>query len=296
MTYRQWQEKYLRELGGHYPEDEIRSVFELVLDLGLGVGRTAFHLNGMNSCSEQEDEQLENYLQRLIQKEPVQYVLGKCHFYGWEVEVGPGVLIPRQETEELVAWIVEDWRGEGMLRIADFGTGSGCIAISLAKSLGGSEVWGIDISGQALEIARRNAGLQGVELRGVEADMLAMGAADWPDSVDIMVSNPPYVRREEAGRMAAHVLDFEPHEALFVEAADPLIFYEAVLRLAGSRLAQNGAIYFEINEAFGQEMIALCHKHGFLSTELRKDLNGKDRMIKASKHRALITPEGAPVA
>ena len=283
MTYRQWQEKFLRELGGVYDAQEIRSVFGLVLELGLGIGRTAYHLNADKPCSLQEEQQLAGYLDRLLKHEPVQYVLGKAHFCGWEVLVAPGVLIPRQETEELIAWIIEDWRGRESVRIIDFGTGSGCIAISLAKSLSGSKVWGIDISERALELAGRNAALQGVELQGIEADMLAMGAADLPVSVDIMVSNPPYVMRGEASLMAAQVLDYEPHEALFVEEADPLVFYEAVLRLAGSRLAENGAVYFEINEAFGKEMIALCQKHGFHSTELRKDLNGKDRMIKASK-------------
>lgn len=283
MTYRQWQERYLQELGGLYEPEEIRSVYELVLELGLGLGRTAYHLHADKACSEQEGHQLAGYLERLLKNEPVQYVLGKCVFYGWEVEVESGVLIPRQETEELVAWIVEDWRGRAAVRVIDFGTGSGCIAVSLAKSLNGSQVWAVDISGRALEVAARNAELQGVELQGVKGDMLAMGAADLPDSVDIMVSNPPYVRRQEAGQMAANVLDFEPHEALFVEEADPLVFYEAVLRLAGSRLAPNGAIYFEINEAFGQEMTELCYKHGFTRVELRKDLNGKDRMVKARK-------------
>ena len=217
--------------------------------------------------------QLENF-------RPVQYVVGRTEFCGREFCVGEGVLIPRPETEELVDWVVKTSDG-GPCRILDIGTGSGCIAVSLATQLSESSVTALDISAQALDYARRNALLNGVSVDFVEGDILDerldLGL------FDIIVSNPPYVPASDAGRMCRNVLDYEPHNALFVPDDEPLLFYRAVSRFAHRSLRAGGRLFFEIYENAAHRTAAMLEDAGFADVEIRNDLNSKPRMIRCRK-------------
>jgi release factor glutamine methyltransferase len=220
-------------------------------------------------------------LNKLIQKMPVQYVLGETGFYGRKFFVNENVLIPRGETEELVDLVINDNRSNSV-NILDIGTGSGCIAVSLDRELPCARVYAVDISTEALKVATQNSDCNKADVLFVEYDIL--GNAEFPHDTkfDIIVSNPPYVRMSEKQHMHANVLEHEPHIALFVEDSSPLIYYEACLRFAGKYLAGKGKIYVEINEFLGAETLALFRNYGY-DAVLIKDLSGKDRIIKAIK-------------
>jgi release factor glutamine methyltransferase len=219
-------------------------------------------------------------LNKVIQKMPVQYVLGETEFYGRKFFVNENVLIPRCETEELVDLIINDNRS-GSVNILDIGTGSGCIAVSLDRELPGAKVYAVDISTEALKVATQNSDYNKAGVLFAGYDIL--GNAEFPHDTkfDIIVSNPPYVRMSEKQYMHANVLEHEPHIALFVEDSSPLVYYEACLRFAGNCLADKGKIYVEINEFLGAETLALFRNYGY-DAVLIKDLQGKDRIIKAS--------------
>lgn len=225
-------------------------------------------------------ENFEDVVSQLENFRPVQYVVGRTEFCGREFCVGEGVLIPRPETEELVDWVVKTADG-GPCRILDVGTGSGCIAVSLAARLSGSSVTALDISAQALDYARRNAELGGVSVDFVEGDILDerldLGL------FDIIVSNPPYVPASDAGLMCRNVLDYEPHNALFVPDDDWLLFYRAVSRFAGRSLRAGGRLFFEIYENAAHRTAAMLEENGFYDVEIRNDLNSKPRMIRCRK-------------
>ena len=220
-------------------------------------------------------------LSRLQKNEPIQYVLGKETFCGLDFEVDSNVLIPRPETRELVEWIVADRKSSASSHILDIGTGSGCISISLAKFLQGSKVEAWDISQGALDVARRNAQRNGVEVLFRHQDVL--DALPGGAIYDVIVSNPPYITEKEKLDMEANVLDWEPSTALFVPDADPLLFYRKIAELGLSMLKTGGALYFEINRAYGQETISMLESLNYSQIELRKDEWGNDRMIKAYK-------------
>jgi release factor glutamine methyltransferase len=231
---------------------------------------------------------------KLQNNEPLQHVLGYCEFYGRKFNCDRRALIPRPETEELVDWIISDWSTINKqptlnsqlptLNCLDIGTGTGCIALSLAKELSDTEVTALDISEEALSLARENAELLCVEnIKFVQGDILNHSSLHIPCSpFDIIVSNPPYVRECEKAEMEANVLDYDPHTALFVSDEDPLIFYRAIAEFALTHLAPNGALYFEINQYLGQETCDLLIGLGYKNVTLREDINGNARMIKAT--------------
>ncbi len=211
---------------------------------------------------------------------PVQHITGKAHFFGLDIKVNNNVLIPRPETEELVDWIIKEQKGTKELSILDIGTGSGCIAIALAKHLPGSEVRGLDISQAALEIAKINAVQNKVDIGLIRADILDEQLYRSNDRYDIIVSNPPYIRESEKSRMRNNVTDFEPPGALFVPDSDPFRYYSAILNLSQIQLEWGGAIYFEINEHLSAGFESWLKDLGYRDYEFRKDMNGKYRMVR----------------
>ena len=272
-----------------YDEREAKAIVRLVLEERFGLTLAEMlgaslneKLNIKNEKSNGEEE-LEDMMRRLEQGEPVQYVLGEAWFCGRRFHVKPGVLIPRPETEMLVEWVLEDKRlkikDEGLIDVLDIGTGSGCIAISLALGLPSASVVAWDVSDAALRIARANAEQLGAEVSFVKQDALAA-----PDDIarwDVIVSNPPYVCASEAAQMEPHVLKHEPHEALFVPDNDALLFYRAIAQYACRALKPGGRLFFEINPLYAAELSSLLKSMGFADVELRDDQFGKCRMIRA---------------
>lgn len=224
---------------------------------------------------------LETFLKRLEQSEPIQYVLGQADFYGLKFHVNQDVLIPRQETEELVYWILENHPSKQSLNVLDIGTGSGCIPITLKKHRPDWAITGVDVSIGALEIAQQNADRNGVEVAFRQMDVLGVESlsANW----DIIVSNPPYIPLDESRLMPGNVLKYEPRLALFVENEDSLLFYRKIADLSLNALSENGRLYFELNEYNAEEVKAMLLEKGYCKVELQKDINGKQRMISAQK-------------
>lgn len=230
-----------------------------------------------------QESLLEKGIQELLEHRPIQYVTGSSWFYGMELGVDSNVLIPRPETEELVEWIVEDVRAGRQAgdKILDIGTGSGAIPIAIKKELPRTEVWGIDVSEGALEVAGANAVRQKKTVHFEKVDVLDVTATALLPSFDIIVSNPPYICQHEQENMQEQVVAHEPSIALFVPDNDALLFYRQIGWLAKQKLHEGGALYFEINEAYGQETVQLLREQGFRDVVLKQDLFGKDRMIKA---------------
>lgn len=278
-TLRGYINEELKEL---YSEQEIRSFYFLVMEFLTGQPRTYILANKNNQLSETQTKEFEIIVSRLKKQEPLQYILGEEIFCGLPFKVNPRVLIPRPETEELVLWIADEYGERENLSVLDIGTGSGCIAVSVAKKLKLPQVSAYDVSPEALEVAQHNAQQNGVEMSFIQKDVLsdeflqARGA-----EFDIIVSNPPYVCESEKAQMELNVLGYEPSLALFVEDANPLVFYRNIALFARQNLKPGGALFFEINQAYGPEMKALLAELGFMEIELRQDIFGNDRMIKA---------------
>jgi release factor glutamine methyltransferase len=255
------------------------------------VGEDAFSFKNRSTTSQLDAAQMAHFeaiKARLLLGEPVQYILGKAYFYGLFFQVNPAVLIPRQETEELVAWVLEDLKQNKPASpiLLDIGLGSGCIGISIKKKYRDLVLWGIDLSAEALEVAQLNAReiLQHQDFHFVQADILTK--TEWsklPDQLDIVVSNPPYIPRQEAAIMPLHVRAHEPEMALFVTDDHPLVFYHVIAQLALERLRPGGALYFECNEFNALQLQNELSVSGFLSVELKKDLSNAWRMIKCIK-------------
>jgi release factor glutamine methyltransferase len=227
--------------------------------------------------------QWETVLAQLKSEKPIQYILGETEFYGLSFLVNENTLIPRPETEELVDWIIESQKlkvKSQKLKILDIGTGSGCIAISIAKNLANADVFALDVSDSALQIAQKNAQRNNVNVIFLQQSILETN--DLGTTFDIIVSNPPYVRNLEKIEIKKNVLDYEPHLALFVEDTDALLFYRKISDLALKNLSKSGELFFEINQYLGKEMTNLLKEKGYSNIELRKDIYGNDRMIKAS--------------
>lgn len=267
-----------------YPTAEIGSFSRLLLRKLANMSSVQIYSDKDRIFPVDTLEKLLSAVDRLANKEPVQYILGETEFYGRTLKVGPGVLIPRPETEELVDLILSDARGKNTdLQILDIGTGSGCIAISLAKALPHSSVSAWDISSEALEIAAYNSAINTVNVQFQYTDVLQFTPNELQkSSFDIIVSNPPYVRLSEVHEMEANVLEHEPHIALFVENSDPMLFYRIISGLAIDMLKPGGSLYFEINSYLGKETLELVKSHPFRETDLIKDISGKDRMIRAT--------------
>lgn len=288
MELAKFQQKFVRDLEPVYGKQEAISLFKIVVEEMLGLRAYQIPLNQGRELQEEESGKMEEVLQRLLQHEPIQHILGTAWFNGMSFRVNRHTLIPRQETEELVGWISGQPKVPGA-RILDIGTGSGCIAVSLAREFPDAEVVAVDKSREALEVAAENARSLGVEIRFIQQDILALESLDAlleeqeNRSFNMIVSNPPYVRNLEKKEIRKNVLDYEPDSALFVADDDPLIFYRKIAQLAYSNLSPGGVLFFEINQYLGKETSALVEKTGFSTVELRKDLLGNNRMIKAIK-------------
>ena len=280
VASRQLFDEAVTRLGSIYDANEARSIAFLLLEHHFGLSRAAV-MTGKTVLLSDSTGWMES-LRRLERHEPVQYVTGITHFYGLPFRVNPHVLIPRPETEELVEWVVREHSGRP-LRILDVGTGSGCIAVSLAKALPLARVWALDVSPKALQTARENAALNGADVRFLEANILqwenAPALADLP--FEVVVSNPPYVTVAEQALMRNNVTDFEPHLALFVPDADPLRFYRVLAAFCRQRLPPGGACYLEINEQFPGPTEVVLRDAGLTDTQVHTDLYGKPRHIKA---------------
>ena len=272
---------YHLELDPLFPKEEVDSFFYLVIDHYLGLERFVLAVQPNLVVSKDNEEPLFYALSQLKQERPIQYILGKAHFCELEFRVDEDVLIPRPETEELVYWIINEIGTQNSLeeiKILDIGTGSGCIAISLAKNLPNAKVYALDISKKALQVAEQNAMANEVDIVFLEADFLSIEG--FKDKFDVIVSNPPYVRELEKLEMKNNVVEHEPGLALFVSDQDPLVFYKKITRFALSHLEKSGVLFFEINQYLGEEMKQLLEAENFSEIELRKDMFGNDRMLK----------------
>ena len=244
----------------------------------------AFAITNFFRKDELNDQQLtalKKIQTRLLAQEPVQYIVGMTYFYDLKFKVNPAVLIPRPETEELVAWILEDQPKNQDLRVLDIGTGSGCIPITIKSKAPNFQLAALDVSFSALSVAKENANLNQVEVNFQKVDILKKENWESLPSYEIIVSNPPYIPFKEKEIMEANVLDHEPEIALFVTDEDPLIFYRTIIEFAKAHLVRGGWLYFETNEYNATEVEALFFKAGFFDIEKRQDLQGKDRMVKA---------------
>lgn len=290
MQIKKYRSQFIQALSAIYDEGEVESFFYLILEEKKQLKRIDLALQPDLVFSEEEIGVWNAILEQLKLEIPVQYLLGKTSFYGLDFEVNENVLIPRSETEELVEWIIqEDLKIKRLknLKILDIGTGSGCIAISLAKNLPNVQVFAIDVSEKALATAKKNALMNQVEVNFIKTDILKTNDLEklptsnfqLPTKFDIIVSNPPYVRNVEKQEIKKNVLENEPHLALFVEDNNALIFYRKIAELAQKNLTPNGQLYFEINQYLGKEMMALLEKMNFKNVELRKDIYGNDRMV-----------------
>jgi len=267
-----------KELAGIYSKEEIESFIFLIFEKLKGYSRTQFLLAKDEELSKEEVSEIEKIVTRLKNHEPIQYILGTTEFYGLPFYTVPEVLIPRPETEELVQWIIQENKHPEPT-ILDMGTGTGCIAISLRKNIPQSTVLACDISPVCIETAHRNSRLNNSEVAVFEYDILnEVPEVKFPE-LDIVVSNPPYIREAEKSLMEKNVLEFEPELALFVPDEQPLIFYQRIADFSKIHLKNKGRLYFEINEAFGSECFTMLQQKGFSEVILKKDIHGKDRMI-----------------
>lgn len=280
MKIKEYKINFIKSLLPFYDEMEAESFFYILLENKRQLRRIDLALDADIEFSEDEISIWTIILEKLKIQIPIQYILGTTHFYGLEFMVDENVLIPRPETEELVDWIVKlnsKISKKKNLRILDIGTGSGCIAISLAKNIPNSEVFAIDVSEMALAVAEKNALLNTVCVTFLHKNILETTSLD--QKFDIIVSNPPYVRNLEKAEIKPNVLDNEPHLALFVADDDALIFYKKIAELAAANLNPNGQLFFEINQYLGKETLDLLESLGLKNRELRKDIYGNDRMI-----------------
>ena len=284
MTLLELRSKFLNDLKEFYPKTEILSFYFLLIEYHLGLKKVDISLSPEKELTPKESELIFSALYRLKKEEPIQYIIGETAFYGLTFKVDQNVLIPRPETEELVDWIIKDSNKYQSLRILDIGTGSGCIAISLAKHLPNAEVYALDISKKALQVAEYNAKNNKVSIQFIEQDILKTNVTlKGTDNLqfDIIVSNPPYVTESEKAAIKKNVLAFEPHSALFVDDTNPILYYEAIVMFAKKNIRKEGKLFFEINQYLSNVITQMLEKNGLTQIELRKDLYGNDRMIKA---------------
>ncbi len=276
-------------LDENYGKEEVNAFFDVLMEHHLNDKRIQLVLNPDYSITSAQEQLFLNALNDLNNHIPIQYIIGETEFYGLPFKVSKYTLIPRSETEELVSFIIEDVTSstvEKSIKILDIGTGTGCIAISLANNLPEANVHALDVSEDALRVAKENAKLNEATIEFIHDDILNPSHAvliSVSHTFDIIVSNPPYVRNLEKAEIKPNVLENEPHLALFVDDENPLQFYKAICEFAQIHLKTGGALYFEINEYLGQEMVQLLQGFGFKSIQLKTDIFGKDRMIKAVK-------------
>ena len=292
MLLKQYKTHFFDSLKNSQDEQEIESFFFILTEYLHNLKRVDVALNPNFELSEEEVEKWNAILSELQQEKPIQYITGEAWFYGLRFEVNENTLIPRSETEELVEWILNSsiTQHPTPINILDIGTGTGCIPISLKANLSQANVSAIDVSEKALEVAKRNAELNKVEVNFIQANILEVeDLSQLPSSIthhlssyNIIVSNPPYVRNLEKQEIKKNVLNYEPHLALFVEDTDALLFYRKIAQLALKNLSPNGLLFFEINQYLGRETVELLENLGFKNIELKKDIYGNDRMIKCT--------------
>ncbi len=263
-----------------YSDGEIKALTRILATELLGVSQMAFYMKDDIALTAEQEASLDNAIARLQRHEPIQYILGYSDFCGLRFKVTPATLIPRPETSELVEWIANESNGNES--ILDIGTGSGCIAVSLASKLPKSSVSALDISAEALAVATENSKANICAVTFKQVDILAYEPTN--EQFDIIVSNPPYIEEVEKEDMEANVLNWEPHTALFVPDSDPLLFYRTIAQRATTMLRPGGKLYFEINRAYGKETVEMLSALGYTDIELRKDFADNDRMIRAVKN------------
>ncbi len=275
-----------RRLTPLYDIGEAKALIRWVLEVRFGLSMADILCGKVNELSADDQKELNSIIQRLEKGEPVQYIIGVADFCGRQFHVAPGVLIPRPETEELCRWITQG-DASSVLSVLDIGTGSGCIAITLAMEMPEAKVTAWDISDEALGIAKENAQVLGAKVRFERQDTLNIPPDSCllsPDSCyDLIVSNPPYIQPKESDGMAKNVLDYEPHQALFTPDDQPIIFYQRIADFAWQNLSPGGALYFELNPLTAHEVSDYLHQLGFTEIEIRQDQFGKQRFLKATK-------------
>ena len=281
MTIKALQEEFHKQLIFNYSKNEINSFFYLLSEAFLDKNRLDIALAPNDQINGSKTTLFLTALAQLKNEYPIQYIIGEVEFMDLTFEVNENVLIPRPETEELIKWVLTAEEGSEELSILDIGTGSGCIPIILAHSLAKSSVTSFDVSEKAIEVAKKNAIKNKVDIQLVVQNILSIDTLD--ASYDIIISNPPYVRESEKAQMKNNVLNYEPDIALFVSDNDPLIFYKHIARLAIKSLKPSGALYFEINQYLGSALCTFLKDLGFKEIELKKDIYGADRMIRAIK-------------
>ena len=272
---------YLEKLSRLYPSNEVKNITEIMFEYFMGWDKMTLRSNNKSMLSESELLLFHKALKRLLKNEPVQHITGEMEFYSLPFKVNKNVLIPRPETEELVDLVIKECKGSET--ILDIGTGSGCIPIALKKQLKNTLVYGVDVSEDALVVARDNAVLNSTDVIFVQADVLQISSIkdSFKKEFDIIISNPPYITNSEKALMSENVLTFEPHIALFVKDDEPMLFYDKIGLLAYDNLSFGGKLYFEINEQYGDQIKALLKSIGFSDIRMIKDLQNKDRIVAA---------------
>lgn len=274
----QFTQNIQQQLSGLYTQSEISFLTRIILEEVSCK---------FNKLSDSELHKAEDIVKRLKNSEPIQYILGKCEFYGLTFKVTPDVLIPRPETEELVEWILTE-KNENNISILDIGTGSGCIAVTLAKKKKGVNVHAWDISTSALRVASENAVINAVNINTSRVDVLSEEDLEQKynsiHKYDVIVSNPPYITNSEMAIMEFNVLDYEPHLALFVPDSNPLLFYSKIADVSLKLLKEGGRLFFEINPDYANDLVEMLKEKGFNDVELKKDITGKLRMLKVVLH------------
>jgi len=284
MTFADIEKQYLKNLDNLYPIEEARTLFRIALEKVTALSFAAYSSSRNEMASPSIVTKMFDILEKLVTGQPIQQIIEEAYFYGAVFHVSRDTLIPRSETEELVHLILTDYQHVSGLDIIDIGTGTGCIALTLARKMQQARIWAMDVSHEALTIAKTNAEKQQQDVRFILGDILEWEVIfDQQQQFDIIVSNPPYITPKEKSAMHSNVLDFEPADALFVTEEAPLLFYDHIADFALVHLKANGCLYFEINQYLGQETVDLLKKKGFRQVTLYKDMSGADRMIAARR-------------
>lgn len=280
MTVNDYKKRFLNQLPAFYDETERLNLFYMAMEFVLNYSKVDVVLNGNESVLVENQQEIDEVFNRLQDNEPIQYITQQANFFGYDFKVSPATLIPRPETEELVDWVLNEMKKQPQKnwRVLDIGTGTGCIPITIKKEFPLAEVFAMDISTEALNIAKQNAENLNASVTFIEQNILSTKQLD---SYDIIISNPPYVRNLEKAEISENVLQHEPHLALFVDDNDPLIFYRKITQLAQKSLTENGLLFFEINQYLGNEMHEMVSEY-FKTIELKKDFIQNDRMMKCS--------------
>lgn len=282
MLLSSYKENFIQKSLTVTDREEAQLWFFMCLEYLMNLSKMDF-LTKEFKLTEEQLLQWNQVLNQLIKHQPIQYIFGKAHFYGYDFKVNNHTLIPRRETEELVEWILETMaenKYSKEISMLDIGTGSGCIPITLFLNRLGIRATAMDISAEALKVAKENAKRFNAEVKFIQADVLS---ENYFPKMDVIVSNPPYVRNLEKAEIQSNVLNYEPHTALFVSDDDPLIFYRKIAELAEQSLSKGGYLFFEINQYLGAEMVDMMHSFDFENIQIKKDMQGNERMLRAVK-------------